>query len=79
MVQDSKAQGNKNSEVRWVNNIFVGGCKKETAIEDLKDHSKNLQVNLLDCVELRTRSNWSKAFKISVHDEDKTKLMSVES
>ena len=78
-VQCSRTQDSKFSGVRRFINILIGGCNKETTIEDLKDYCKDLEVTLLDCVELQIRSIWSKAFKISVHGEDETKLRSGES
>ena len=63
------------SGVERVFDLFVGGCNVDTCTEDIKDYCKNLEVNLKKVEILETKSDWYRAFKISMLQSDREKLM----
>ena len=55
--------------------IFVGGCEKNSSEEGIKKHCENLGIQLMKIEQLTTRSEWYKAYKISMKATDREKLM----
>ena len=55
--------------------IFVGGCDKSSSEEGIKKHCENLGIQLMRTEQLTTRSEWYKAYKISMKATDREKLM----
>ena len=61
--------------VQRIMDIFVGGCDKSSSEEGIKKHCENLGVQLMKTEQLTTKSEWYKAYKISMKATDREKLM----
>ena len=62
-----------------VYDLFVGGCNSETSADDINNYCKNIQVYLKKVEVLQTKSEWYKAFKISMMQSDRVKLLNPDS
>ena len=61
--------------VQRMMDIFVGGCDKNSNEDGIKKHCETLGIQLMKVEELTTKSEWYKAYKISMKATDKDKLM----
>ena len=55
--------------------IFVGGCDKNSNEDGIKRHCATLGIQSIKIEQLTTRSEWYKAYKISMKATDREKLM----
>lgn len=55
--------------------VFVGGCGLESDAGQIKSHCESSGINVKNCVNLDSRSEWSKSYKISVNLPDRDKLL----
>ena len=55
--------------------LFVGGCSVDASEEEVKDHCKDLGIEIKAIETLTTKVNWYKPFKITVEAEDREKLL----
>lgn len=67
------------SGVEKIYDLFVGGCNRETTINDISDYCKNLGVELKKVELMQTKSEWYSAFKISMKQSERDTLMSADS
>ena len=67
------------SGVERIFDLFVGGCNCDTTVDDIKNYCKNMQVNLKKVEILQTKSDWYRAFKISMLQSEREKLMKPDS
>lgn len=63
------------SGVEKIVDLFVGGCSLQSTTIIIEDHCKSLDVNPSKVEELKTKSEWYKAFKISVNLSQREKLI----
>ena len=55
--------------------VFVGGCGLDSDSDQIKSYCVSLGICVKNCVNLDSRSEWSKSFKISVNLPDRDKLL----
>ena len=56
--------------------LYVGGCNKQVKIADIEEYCKNvLNVNLVKCDELLTKSTRFKSFKLCLDRKDRDNLL----
>ena len=67
------------SGVERIFDLFVGGCNRETTINDISDYCKSLGVELKKVELMQTKSEWYNAFKISMKQSERDMLMSADS
>ena len=77
-VVGSRTSSTGLSGVERVFDLFIGGCNCETNVEDIKSYCNDLGVDLKKVEILQTKSEWYRAFKISVFLSDRDRLMSPE-
>ena len=59
--------------------IFSGGWKSDTTVDNLKDYCKNnLKVNIIECIDLESKSAYNKSSKIKLDIETGDKIMKAE-
>ena len=55
--------------------VYVGGCFKECTEDDLKEYCSNqLKIKIIDCVDLKSKSEQAKSFQIKVDVKTETIL-----
>ena len=74
-VSGTGTESNNLVGVQRIMDIFVGGCDKNSSEEGIKKHCENLGIQLMKIEQLTTRSEWYKAYKISMKATDREKLM----
>ena len=67
------------SGVERIYDLFIGGCDRETTVNDIKDYCKSLGVELKKVELMQTKSEWYNAFKISMKQSERDMLMSADS
>ena len=67
------------SGVERIYDLFIGGCERETTVNDIKDYCKSLGVELKKVELMQTKSEWYNAFKISMKQSERDMLMSADS
>ena len=56
--------------------IFIGGCSLNCTEDDLKSYCSSIGVTPKACTNLETKASWYTAFKITVAEAERDKLMS---
>ena len=56
--------------------LYVGGCKKQVIKDDIHEYCKNvLKVDLIECIDLKTKSTRFSSFKLSLNKVDRDNLL----
>ena len=59
--------------------LFIGRCELNTTIEDIKSHCRDsCNVNVIECIDLQSKSQYFKSFKINVSLSDRNRLLAPE-
>ena len=57
--------------------LYIGNCDSSINKDILNDYiKKEVEVNIKDCVELRSNNKYNKSFKITINRPDRDKLLS---
>ena len=67
------------SGVERIYDLFVGGCNRDTTVDDIKKCCTSLEVDLKKVELMQTKSEWYSAFKISMKQSDRDMLMNADS
>ena len=74
-VSGTGTLSNNLAGVQRIMEMFVGGCDKNSNEDGIKRHCVTLGIELMKIEQLTTRSEWYKAYKISMKATDREKLM----
>ena len=67
------------SGVERIYDLFVGGCNRDTTVDDIKKYCTSLGIDLKKAELMQTKSEWYSAFKISMKQSDRDMLMKSDS
>ena len=63
------------SGVPRVFDVFVGGCGSDSTADHIINYCQNNDTNVIKCVELPTKSEWYKSFKLSVESTTRERVL----